>query len=232
MTVANRNSASKGIFRFSAKFRSRRDIQLKELINRAISNRKSDGPFRILDLGGRFDYWIRFGLDFIDQNNIEIVCVNYSVEEMSANVSDSHRLSAVVGDARNMADYSDGSFDMVHSNSVIEHVGLFHDMRAFSNETRRLAPCYYAQTPYFWFPIDPHFPRFPMFHWLPLSWRHRLVRRFRLGWSGPARDIDHAMRVVESSILLDRSQFRTLFPDAKHRFEWFILPKSMIAERG
>lgn len=212
-------------------FRSGRDVQLRQLIEQAIERRAAPGPFRILDLGGRFDYWLRVGLDFLETHDIHVLCVNYSAEEMSANVAVSPRLAARVGDARNLSDMGDNSFDMVHSNSVMEHVGLFADMRAFANETRRLAPCYYAQTPYFWFPIDPHFPRVPFFHWLPISWRRKLVSRVRIGRAGPARNMDDAMQIVQSSVLLDRSQYRALFPDARHRFEWLLLPKSMIAER-
>jgi hypothetical protein len=105
-------------------------------------------------------------------------------------------------------------------------------MRAFANEARRLAPAYYIQTPYFWFPIDPHWPGLPMFHWLPLSWRQKLLRRLGLGWGGPCKDIDHAMRDLESAVLLDRSQMETLFPDGRIRAERFFgLTKSMIAER-
>ncbi len=225
--------------RLSHRFRSGRDVGLRLLIERAIARKAmagsvtgaAAGPFRILDLGGRYDYWLRVGLDFLEANDIHVLCVNYSPAEMSANVAVSPRLTARVGDARNLADMADNSFDLVHSNSVIEHVGLFADMRAFASETRRLAPCHYAQTPYFWFPIDPHFPRLPFFHWLPLSWRHKLLSRMRIGRAGPAKSIDQAMQMAESSILLDRSQYRALFPDSQHRFEWLLLPKSMIAER-
>jgi len=232
MTAVDQKIGPAGVFeRMSRRFRAGRDVQLKALVEQAVARRDGHGPFRILDLGGRFDYWTRVGLDFLDRHDIEVTCVNYSPEEMNANISASPRLTAVVGDACNMAQLQDNSYDMVHSNSVIEHVGLFHKMREFADETRRLAPAYYVQTPYFWFPIDPHFPRVPGFHWLPLSWRRKLIGRFRVGWSGPARDMDHAMRIVESSFLLDRSQFRALFPDARHRFEWLLLPKSMIAER-
>lgn len=221
--------------RLSHRFRSGRDVGLRRLIEQAIAQKAVagalPGPFHILDLGGRFDYWVRVGLDFLEANDIHVLCVNHSTAEMSANVTVSPRLTARVGDARNLSDMADNSFDLVHSNSVIEHVGLFADMRAFASETRRLAPCHYAQTPYFWFPIDPHFPRLPFFHWLPMSWRHKLVSRMRIGRAGPARNMDDAMQMVESSILLDRSQYRALFPDSQHRFEWLLLPKSMIAER-
>jgi hypothetical protein len=218
--------------RLSDRFRSRRDVRLRLLILKAIDNRPEPGPFRILDLGGRFEYWRRVGLAFLEAHDIHVICLNASVDEMKAHITVSPRLAARIGDARNLSDMADNSFDMVHANSVVEHVGRFADMRAFANEAQRLAPCLYVQTPYFWFPIDPHFPRVPLFHWMPLSWRHRLVRRMRAGWARPARNMDDAMRMVESSVLLDRSQYRALFPDAQHRFEWVLLPKSMIAERA
>ena len=131
-----------------------------------------------------------------------------------------------------MTGEADNSYQLVHSNSVVEHVGRFSSMRAFANEARRLAPAYYVQTPYFWFPIDPHWPRMPFFHWMPLSWRQKLLRRFSLGWGGKCRDIDHAMHDLEGTVLLDWSQMRALFPDGRLRVERFFgLPKSMIAER-
>ena len=189
------------------------------------------GPFTILDLGGRADYWRRVGFDFLDSHDLRIVCVNYTEAELYASNDQHPRLTARVGDACAMAD-ADNSYNLVHSNSVVEHVGRFASMRAFAGEVRRLAPAYYVQTPYFWFPIDPHWPKMPFFHWLPLSWRQKLLRRFSLGWGGPCRDIDHAMHDLEGTILLDWSQMRTLFPDGRIRAErLFGLAKSMIAER-
>lgn len=214
----------------SDRFRTARDRGLRDLI---LAERAAvTGPFRILDLGGRADYWCRVGFDFLEAHDVHVVCVNHTEAELYANDRQHPRLTARVGDARNMADDADNSFDLVHSNSVVEHVGWFADKRAFANEVRRLAPAYYVQTPYFWFPLDPHWPRIPFFHWMPMSWRQRLLRRFSLGWGGRCRDIDHAMRDLEGTMLLDWSQMKTLFPDARLRAERVaLLPKSMIAER-
>lgn len=215
----------------STRFRTRRDALLRSFI---LERRAGvSGPFRILDLGGTADYWRRVGFDWLEVNDIDITCVNHLATEFGASAREAVRLRCIVGDGRDMHEHADNSFDFVHSNSVVEHVGRWPDMRAFANECRRLAPAYYVQTPYFWFPIDPHFYRVPMFHWMPESWRLKLFRRMKIGHAAAAPDIDRAMSLVMSSILLDHSQFTGLFPDAEVRFERVaLLPKSLIAMRG
>lgn len=213
----------------SDRFRAARDVALRDLI--LAERARVTGTFRILDLGGRADYWGRIGFAFLEANDLEVVCINHTEAELYASQDKHPRLTARVGDARAL-ELADHSFDLVHSNSVVEHVGSFADKRAFANEVRRLAPAYYVQTPYAWFPIDPHWPRFPAFHWLPLSFRQKLLRRYSLGWGGPCRDVDHAMHDLEGTVLLDWSMMATLFPDAKLRAERFFgLAKSVIAER-
>ncbi len=213
----------------SAHFRAARDQRLRALI--VAERARTTGTFRVLDLGGRADYWQRVGLDFLEANDVEILCVNYTEAELYAGQGDFPRLKTAVGDARALS-YADGSFHLAHSNSVIEHVGNFADKRAFAGEVRRLAKAYYVQTPYFWFPIDPHWPKMPFFHWMPMSWRWRMLCRWKLGFAGPHRDMDHALGDLEATVLLDWTQMHGLFPDATLRAERLAgLPKSMIAER-
>ena len=222
-------TAAGGFAGLSARFRAARDVRLRALI--VAERQRVRGAFRILDVGGRADYWQRVGLDFLAAYDVEILCVNYTEAELYAGAATFPRLQMAVGDARAL-DYADGSFDLVHSNSVIEHVGGFADKRAFAREVRRLAPAYYVQTPYFWFPIDPHWPKMPLFHWMPMSWRWRLLCRWKLGFAGPHRDMDHALGDLEATVLLDWAQMRGLFPDAALRAERLLgLPKSVIAER-
>jgi len=216
--------------KLSLTFRSRRNRFLKKLLlNCKNAKPVSDKPFKVLDLGGTSEYWKSVGFDFIELNNIHITCVNYSKSELSD--TDHKFISKIVADARSMPQFSDHEFDFVHSNSVIEHVGSFDDMMQFAAEVKRLAPNFYIQTPYFWFPIDPHFPRMPFFHWMPHSVQLRVIGNFKIGWSRPIKDTAHAMKVLNGTQILDRRQFRYLFPDASHKFEWFLLPKSMIAFR-
>ncbi|WP_255695553.1 methyltransferase domain-containing protein [Rhodohalobacter sp. 614A] len=53
----------------------------------------------------------------------------------------------VQGDALDMHMFEDKSFDVVFSNSVIEHVGSFENQRRFADEVRRVGKAYWVQTP-------------------------------------------------------------------------------------
>jgi hypothetical protein len=127
--------------------------------------------------------------------------------------------------------YTTGQFDFAHSNSLIEHVGRWTDMKQCADEIRRVGKSYYVQTPYFWFPLEPHF-RVPFFHWLPEQVRARLVMNFKVGYYNRAQSLDQALQDVQSACLLDRAQMQALFPDADVSFERAAgLPKSLMAIR-
>lgn len=162
-------------------------------------------PLRILDVGGWPEYWVD-KRPLIKREN-EITIINQEVVPAPGLIS-------LSGDARSMPDFPDQSFDIVHSNSVIEHVGKWTDMMAMANEVRRIGRSFFVQTPYYWFPIEPH-ARTPILHWLPETWRFRVVMARKCGPFWPkAADVDHAMRVIQSSTLLDKRMFSALFPDA------------------
>lgn len=127
---------------------------------------------------------------------------------------------------------TDKSFDLVHSNSVIEHVGRWQDMKAMAHEVRRLAPSYLVQTPYFWFPIDPHWAT-AFYHWLPQSIRVSMLMRRPRWHLEKIPDVDTAMQIIESIVLLDYKMLAELFPDALiHRERFFGFTKSLIAVRA
>jgi hypothetical protein len=186
---------------------------------------KSDGPIRILDVGGTIDYW-RAMQDLWGGHSLSITIVNLGVEPRDEDV-----FSIRPGDACNLAEFADNSFDVVHSNSVIEHVGHWSEMAAMASEVRRLAPTYYLQTPNYWFPVEPHY-RAIGYQWLPESLRAALLTRLKLGFRGPRATFDLAMRDVQTVNLLTSRQLRALFPDAEIRAERVMgLPKSLIALR-
>jgi hypothetical protein len=204
------------------RFRRNRFLLFKDIIEQTIMKKNE---CRILDVGGDPNYWRAYGSD-LDWSKVKVVLLNLiSFETRTPG------LVSVVGDARNMNGYDDLSFDVVHSNSVIEHVGHWSDMVAMANEVRRLAPRYFVQTPYFWFPIEPHV-RFAAFHWMPESWRYRILMKRSWGFCERRTDVGGAMSAVQSAVLLDRRQMQFLFSDAKIVSERFLgFTKSLIAIR-
>lgn len=214
----------------SHRFRSKRNEGLRDFLLAA--RPQGAQTCRVLDLGGGIGYWERVGLDWLVENGFRITCINHQESELTRDADASVSITIEVGDACNLTQYADHSVDIVHSNSVIEHVGAWPRMSDFAREVRRLAPSYYVQTPYFWCPIDPHFYRVPFIHWLPTSTRASIHRRVKAGWSGPAKDWEAAMRLAESNNMLTLKQMKHLFPDADFRFERVaMLPKSIIATR-
>jgi hypothetical protein len=186
----------------------------------------SSKPLHILDIGGTASYW-RATEDLWKPWPLRFTIVNLDVEP-----SDDGRFAIRAGNACSMPEYADNTFDLVHSNSVIEHVGHWAEMSAMASEVRRLAPSYYLQTPNFWFPIEPHY-RTVGYQWLPESTRASILTKRKLGFRGPTKSFDAAMRDIQSVNLLTAAQMRELFPDAELRRERFFgLAKSLIAIRA
>jgi SAM-dependent methyltransferase len=208
--------------RKSNRFRLRRFKRVQEIIDHVISEKQA---CRILDIGGTSEYWETFGTD-LDWDRVQVLAVNLTTPNAPTS-----RVELISGDARNLKKFPDFSFDFVHSNSVIEHVGRWNDMVAMAAEVRRLAPRFYVQTPYQWFPMEPH-AVFPFFHWMPESWRYRIVMARACGFWPRQTDLGQAMNTIQDALLLDKRQFRYLFPDAQIVSEKvFGLTKSLIAIR-
>lgn len=210
---------------YASRLRARRARRLWELIEEAHAAR---GGCRILDVGGTETYWSAFDLERLRRLGVSITLLNLERVEPKDR---SGLFESVAGDGRDLRAFSPASFDLVHSNSVIEHVGLWPDMQALAGEIRRVGRAYFVQTPYYWFPVEPHYFGF-MLHWLPLPWRVRLAMRMSLGNWPRARSVDEAVRAQQAAQLLDATMMQALFPDAElHRERWFGLTKSLMAIR-
>ena len=114
--------------------------------------------------------------------------------------------------------FPDQSFDIVFSNSVIEHVGAPAQQRRFADEIRRVGKRYWVQTPNQRFPIEPHLLT-PFVHWLPRNLQQAWVTKWTVwDWvERPSPDrreyyIQHFLRDIR---LLSASELAALFPDAK-----------------
>lgn len=187
--------------------------------------KKIEGPIRILDIGGTQAFWnlMTDGEDL----NADITLLNLRHQPVT-----SSRFTSAAGDARNIPEYADKSFDVVFSNSVIEHVGSYQDQRRMATEVMRIGKRYFVQTPNKRFPLEPHF-LFPFFQYLPVWLRAQMLHRFDVGWYKRVPSLERARAEVQSIQLLTRSRFAALFPGATIYDEKLAgLTKSFVAYGG
>jgi methyltransferase family protein len=203
----------------ASSLRKKRFALFSELLNRL------ERPIKILDLGGTQAFWEHVQMDFLDQ--VEIHLLNLKAVKV-----DRPNFQSMSGDARRLEHIDEQAFDVVFSNSVIEHVGSLADQRCMASEIRRVGRRYFVQTPNKYFPIEPHF-LFPFFQFLPLEIKVFLISHFDLGWSGKLPNRKRALRQANSIRLLSRTELEDLFPGAEIRAEKFLgLTKSFMIMSG
>ncbi len=186
-------------------------------------------PLQLLDVGGTAFFWHMLGFDSTPSPAMLIAgeswdgsLVRRPIHITLLNLGQPSAVPAnftnLTGDGCAMPQFQDQQFDIVFSNSVIEHVGDFARQRAFADEVRRVGQRYFVQTPNRFFPLEPHF-FFPGFQFLPVHIRTWLVQHFALGWFPRIRDAAQARHEVTQIQLLSANSVRRLFPKAQLQSE-------------
>jgi hypothetical protein len=180
---------------------------------------------RILDVGGAPETWDLLA----ERPRVTLLNTPRTREEMS-------RASAwVAGDGRALP-FPDLAFDIVFSNSVIEHVGDARSQQRFAAEVMRVGRAYWVQTPNRRFPVEQHLLT-PLVHWLPRAWQRSVVQHATV-WEWIARPtpdrrnfyLEHYLNEVR---LLDAAQVARLFPGARILHERFMgWTKSLVAMKS
>lgn len=205
----------------AAKLRIKRFALLKSLFG-LLPNSES---IRILDVGGTPIFWDKSAV-LSELGDVEITLMNVKEFQVTA-----PNIRSIVGDAKNMKGFADKEFDVVFSNSVIEHMGSYEDQHRMADEIKRVGKRYFVQTPNLYFPIEPHFV-FPFFQFFPKSVKVWLSTHFALGWYGKV-DRQTANELASEIRLLRKKEFINLFANGKIVEEKFLgLTKSFIAYDG
>jgi hypothetical protein len=171
---------------------------------------------RVLDLGGSPEIWDHVA------SPLDITLLNLP-GNLARATSGRHQFTYVEGDACNVHQFADRSFDLAFSNSVIEHVGPPHKQEEFAREVVRLAPSFWVQTPSAWFPIEPH-SGMPFYWFYPDPIREKLLQ----GWK--SRFPSWWYEYLSTTRVLSRRRMAELFPGAHIRTEIFMgFPKSYVA---
>jgi hypothetical protein len=157
----------------------------------------------VLDLGGRPGMWLRapFRPTYIHIVNLQAPPPEFP-DWMRVDQGDACALGSTVGG---------------------------HAQRArFAANVRQLGPRYWVQTPYRYFPLEPHW-LFPGFQFLPLSVRAEISRRWPLVHFPPENRTASIRRVMDIE-LVSKTEMRAYFPDSTLLFEKTAgLTKSLIA---
>ena len=178
---------------------------------------------RVLDLGGTVESW---SLCPVQPAHVTLVNTEMAPHDAPPWIEQRE------GDACALpADIRERSWDLVYSNSVLEHVGGHARRRAFAREVLELAPAHWVQTPYRYFPLEPHW-LFPGFQFLPVAWRTSLAMRWPL-YKWRSNDREQALREVLDIELVSKTELTYLFPESEVlRERWLGMTKSLIALRA
>jgi hypothetical protein len=179
---------------------------------------------RVLDVGGTVEIWR------LAPVMPRLILLNQARARYEIGAGE----SVVLGDGTNLP-FADQSFDLVFSNSVIEHVGSRTEQARFAAEIARVGKQYWVQTPNRYFPIEHHLWT-PFVHWLPRPWQASILQRFSIwkfatNFSAEQREF-YIRHYLDSIRLLAASDLRALFPGATVVRERFLgWTKSLVAHR-
>jgi len=220
MTSSLRNRLVDGPESLGARARARRAERFLTLFPEL-------GEMHVLDLGGTLDFWQR-----LRTTPKSVTALNTALPPQSSNLIPSW-FTAHAGDACDPPlEVQIGRFDLVFSNSTLEHVGDEGRRQLFADTVHRLGARHWVQTPNRYFPIEPHV-LFPFQQFLPRRGRGFVYRYWPLVHSR-AKTMAGAMRTADNTELLTRADMRDLFPTSsiiEERVAPGLPAKSFIATR-
>lgn len=181
----------------------------------------------VVDLGGTVEAWRR-----APARPARVTVLNL----FEPGESDDPSIVPVTGDAcdaRTALEAAEAgtSYDLVFSNSLLEHVGGHAARSRLAAEVHSLAPRHWVQTPYRYFPVEPHW-LFPGLQFLPMAARSRLAAAWPLSHSRPD-SAEQAMSEVQWTELVGIAEMRSYFPTSTiHREKVAGLTKSLVAVKA
>ena len=178
-------------------------------------------PISILDLGGKINFWENRGLT--GNNDFKITVLNIESE-----ISNYSNIKTVNGNVLELKDFKENSFDIVFSNSVIEHLYNFENQKKMAVEVLRIGKNHIIQTPNKYFFIEPHYI-IPFFQFYPKKIQFEILTKTKLSrlkkW-----DKKFAKQYLEEIRLLTLKEMKEIFPASKIYKEKFLgISKSFTA---
>lgn len=186
-----------------AKFRAKRLLHFENLLLPLLKTKKT---FRILDVGGTDYFWKGSRIPTIP--GVNIFLLNLHLEPTSH-----PQIKSLTGDATQMDEFENQSFDLVFSNSVIEHLYTLENQEKMAKEIIRIGERYFIQTPNKYFPIEAHYA-LPFAQFLPKNLVYHILTKTPLSrlkrWE--KKEASQSLKEIR---LLNEQEMRSLFPSCQ-----------------
>lgn len=176
---------------------------------------------QILDVGGTAYFWEHKKL--LRSGRVEVTLLNLQEE---------HNLPTGIksrqGDATNMADIKENQFDVVFSNSVIEHLYTWTNQLKMAKEVMRVGKKFFVQTPNKHFFVEAHYA-IPFIQYFPKNVSYQILTKTKLSRWRKWQQGD-AKQYLDEIRLINKREMRKLFPGSKIYCEKFLgMTKSFTA---
>jgi hypothetical protein len=192
--MMDRNALVHRVYRlFQARFRPAR-------LKAFLAYHAPSSATTILDVGGTAQFW--------ETADVELRVTILNVTPPPEGISNT--LTYVQGDATHLP-FPDDAFDIVFSNSMIEHLGSRDGQEAFAREAQRVGRGIWVQTPARWFPVEPHLLT-PLIHYLPRRVQRLMLRNFTVWGLITRPDSATVDQFLDETRLLSAAAMRSLFP--------------------
>lgn len=171
-------------------------------------------PIRIIDLGGTVSMWERWGL-IEDERLIVDLANNFSMDKNNSEaIPKTAGFSKIDVDVVNLTPEDYSQYDVVFSNSMLEHLADFNQQRSVAKSIILSGKPFFIQVPNKNSLIDPHFahPMAPFFAAWPRSIQCAALRLSGLNGGRRAKSRAHAERRLMFYNPLSMRDMRSLFP--------------------
>jgi hypothetical protein len=176
---------------------------------RALGHRR----LTLLDVGGYEQFWVSRG--YHEHPDLQVTLLN--LEEEPTHYPN---MRSVKGNACDMSEFSDRQFDIVFSNSVIEHLHSYDSQQAMAREVRRVGRYHFIQTPNRYFFVEPHY-LLPWFQFLPRALQLAILTKTSLT-RFKRMSVAAANAQLDEIRLLTQSEVTRLFPESQVYREKFL----------
>jgi hypothetical protein len=188
---------------------------------------------KVIDLGGTVPFWQAWNITA--QDKLHLTLVNDHVADAENDVeSQTPFIVNRRADVLTLTKDDFRSFDLIFSNSMIEHLSSRHAQGELAGRIGSSGVPYFIQVPNKYAPVDPHIPRpyLPFFGAYPKPVQARIITLKSFGGDGrkPASLEEAYESFLNYYNPLGIRDMRELFPGAKVEFERaFGAPMSILA---